>query len=89
MAQVEQPGLSGQDTEGRNLTVVDVDGPVTPGYSTSRVEAFSDGVLAIAITLLVRDLRPPEAVGGFRDELIGQCPSYLAHIAKNAVSTRA
>ena len=31
---------------------------------TSRAEAFSDGVFAIIITLLVLDLRPPESEPG-------------------------
>lgn len=30
--------------------------------SKSRVEAFTDGVIAILITILVLDLRPPEGV---------------------------
>ncbi len=54
-------------------------------YSTARVEAFSDGVLAIAITLLVLDLRPPEAIGEFRHELATQWPSYLAYLAAFAI----
>jgi len=65
--------------------VVDEQGEVSPRYSTSRVEAFSDGVLAIAITLLVLDLRPPEAVGEFRHELLTQWPSYLAYLAAFAI----
>lgn len=40
------------------------------GVSTGRVEAFSDGVLAIAITLLVLDLRAPE---------VGHHTGSLAH----------
>jgi uncharacterized membrane protein len=35
---------------------------------TGRVEAFSDGVLAIVITLLVLDIRVPHVVGG--DDLV-------------------
>jgi uncharacterized membrane protein len=51
----------------------------------SRVEAFSDGVLAIAITLLVLDLHVPaqegdEAKRGLAHALADQWPSYLAYL---------
>jgi len=52
---------------------------------TGRVEAFSDGVMAIAITLLVLDLKvpPPEATasGGLVNALIERWPSYVAYLA--------
>jgi uncharacterized membrane protein len=52
---------------------------------TSRMEAFSDGVFAIAITLLVLDLVVPEAterhVGGV---LLRQWPIYLAYVVSFA-----
>jgi uncharacterized membrane protein len=48
---------------------------------TARLEAFSDGVLAIIITLLVLDLRPPEAEpGGLDQGLTDQWPTYLAFL---------
>ncbi|MGW4249444.1 TMEM175 family protein [Nocardia sp. NPDC004722] len=47
---------------------------------TTRVEAFSDGVMAIAITLLVLEIRLPETEGGdLWRELTGLWPSYLAY----------
>ncbi|MEC3952807.1 TMEM175 family protein [Nocardia sp. CDC153] len=47
---------------------------------TTRVEAFSDGVMAIAITLLVLEIRLPETEGGdLWHELTGLWPSYLAY----------
>ena len=52
--------------------------------STSRVEAFSDGVFAIAITLLILEIRLPGSTAGLTDarlraELLGLWPSYLAY----------
>lgn len=48
---------------------------------SSRVEAFSDGVLAIAVTLLVLNLRAPERRGLMLHDLAVQWPVYLAYLA--------
>jgi uncharacterized membrane protein len=48
---------------------------------TNRVEAFSDGVFAIALTLLVLDLKVPEERGSFPSALADQWPAYLAYLA--------
>ena len=48
--------------------------------STSRIEAFSDGVFAIAITLLIIEVRVPEAEPGhLLEALLDQWPSYVAY----------
>lgn len=49
---------------------------------TGRVEAFSDGVFAIAITLLVLELKVPHGLadGHLIDELMRLWPSYLAFL---------
>jgi len=45
-----------------------------------RVEAFSDGVFAVAITLLVLDLRIPSPGGrSVAHQLAGQWPEYVAY----------
>jgi len=45
----------------------------------SRVQAFSDAVFAIIVTLLVLDLRAPHThPGGMLDALLREWPSYLA-----------
>jgi uncharacterized membrane protein len=48
---------------------------------TARVEAFSDGVLAIAITLLILDVRLPAtgSHGSLLHQLVHLWPAYLAY----------
>jgi uncharacterized membrane protein len=48
---------------------------------SNRVEAFSDGVLAIAITLLVLDLHTAGRPGRVGPDLLHQWPTYLAYVA--------
>lgn len=60
--------------------------PTSRLSSTGRVEAFSDGVMAIAITLLVLDLKVPGADEvGAEGSLFGALgrhwPSYVAYLA--------
>src|SRR6266480_7573592 len=51
---------------------------------TSRLEAFSDGVFAVSITLLVLNIKPlsDEVLrdGGFWNEFSGQWPALLAFV---------
>src|SRR5438034_8335941 len=56
--------------------------PRRRGFRTGRLEAFSDGVFAIAVTLLILDLGVSATAG--RDLLgaiRGLWPSYLAYVA--------
>jgi len=46
--------------------------------SKSRVEAFSDGVIAIIITIMVLELRPPE--GSSFDDLSALGPTFAAYV---------
>ena len=56
-------------------------GPMRRGLGTGRLEAFSDGVFAIAITLLVLDIAVPAAAGRhLLRSFIDLWPSYLAYI---------
>ena len=47
---------------------------------TTRAEAFSDGVFAIAITLLVLDLRVPDPGHLTTAALLGAWPHYFAYV---------
>jgi len=54
---------------------------------TGRVEAFSDGVFAIAMTLLVLDIKVPHELGGGQSlarALASQWPTYLAFLTSYA-----
>ncbi len=48
-------------------------------FETSRVEAFSDGVFAVAITLLVLDLRDPGGDDPLGRRLLDLWPNYAAY----------
>jgi uncharacterized membrane protein len=73
--------------DGQNLAVPQQEGkPVrSPGFRTTRMEAFSDGVFAIAITLLVLEIGVPS---GSEDDLLGavvdEWPSYLTYLVSFA-----
>src|SRR3954464_2020388 len=47
---------------------------------TGRLETFSDGVFAIAITLLILDVRLPEGHQPLSDKLADTWPAYLAYV---------
>jgi uncharacterized membrane protein len=56
--------------------------PRRRGFRTGRLEAFSDGVFAIAITLLILDIGVSSNVGHDLLQAIGSLwPSYLAYVA--------
>jgi len=55
--------------------------PPRRGFRTGRLEAFSDGVFAIAITLLVLDIAVSEVAGKhLLRSVIDLWPSYLAYV---------
>lgn len=57
----------------------DTSGPQSQAESeTGRVEAFSDGVLAVIITIMALELRAP--VGGSFTDLRGRLPALLVYI---------
>jgi uncharacterized membrane protein len=63
-------------------------GPLTRGESEiefSRVVAFSDGVFAIAITLLVLALDVPEGVDDLGESLVDQSDDFFAYLLSFAV----
>jgi uncharacterized membrane protein len=47
---------------------------------TGRIEAFSDGVIAVAITLLILDIHVPNVQTGLLQALLSQWPTYLGYV---------
>jgi uncharacterized membrane protein len=47
---------------------------------TGRTEAFSDGVIAVAITLLILDIHVPDVQTGLLQALLSQWPNYLGYV---------
>ena len=60
--------------------------PKSPGMSVGRLEAFSDGVFAIVITLLVLDLPGPPKSGAYVQTLGDHWATYLAYLASFLVA---
>jgi uncharacterized membrane protein len=65
--------------------------PASTESGTTRLEAFSDGVFAIAITLLVLEIRLPdehaiETLGGLGNTLLGLWPSYVGFVVSFVVA---
>lgn len=58
------------------LQTVDTDSR-SEGIDAGRMEAFSDGVIAIIVTIMVLELRPPEDVGPAA--LVPLWPTFLAY----------
>jgi uncharacterized membrane protein len=52
----------------------------TQSNDTARLEAFSDGVFAIAITLLVLEVRVPGGGGTLAHKLAYAWPSYIGYV---------
>jgi TMEM175 potassium channel family protein len=48
---------------------------------TGRLETFSDGVFAIAITLLILDVRVPSGPESLSHRLLETWPNYLAYVS--------
>jgi uncharacterized membrane protein len=68
----------------QGVALVDHAGMKEEEKDTGRIEAFSDGVFAIAITLLALELKIPHSVEGGAEglvrALVNQWPSYLSFI---------
>src|SRR3954471_18413706 len=63
-----------------SLTAVPTPPHADPDRGITRLEAFSDGVYAIAITLLILDIHVPHVDHGLAAALLAQWPAYLSYV---------
>ncbi len=56
-------------------------------HGTGRIEAFSDGVIAVAITLLILDVHVPNVQTELLQALLKQWPTYLGYVTSFLVIT--
>ena len=61
--------------------------PTNDDRDTGRIEAFSDGVIAVAITLLILDIHVPDVQTGLLQALLNQWPTYLGYVTSFLVIT--
>ncbi|MFN8520892.1 MAG: TMEM175 family protein [Chloroflexota bacterium] len=86
----EQPSVPAEATGASPATedapdLVTRRGDIGRRLRTNRLEAFSDGVFAIAITLLVLEIGTSDvAAGGLWQAVADQWPSYLAYLVSFA-----
>jgi uncharacterized membrane protein len=68
----------------QGVVLIDHTGMKDEEKDTGRIEAFSDGVFAIAITLLALELKIPNSVEGGEEglvrSLVNQWPSCLSFV---------
>src|SRR5262249_61325484 len=67
-------------SEGRVMTGNPYRESLTGERDPKRVVAFSDGIIAIAVTLLVLNIRPPDDTAHLLHGLLALWPSYMSYV---------
>ncbi|HEX5441474.1 MAG TPA: TMEM175 family protein [Ktedonobacterales bacterium] len=73
MAEEDEEAQQPQQTQQQKQT-----GQLPSTFSPARMEAFSDGVMAVIITIMVLELRPPDGAG--LDDLLSVHAKFLVYV---------